>query len=125
MLLSDIEAPQAKPPPPTAGLLIDLAVARNGDKGDMINIGVAARTPQAFDVLSTYLTAECVAAYLAHLGAERVERFSLPGSLSVNFILHGALNGCGVANLRFDAQGKAVAQMLLDMPMGSFISQNL
>ena len=103
--------------PPTGQLLIDLAVARSGDKGDIINIGVAARTPEAFDTLSALLTADRVAAYLGHLSPGRVERFVLPGSRAFNFLLHGALNGGGMANLRFDAQGKAVAQMLLDMPL--------
>lgn len=105
-------------PPPSQGLLIDLAVARSGDKGDIINIGVAARTSEAFDILLHHLSADRVGAYLAHLGANRVERFTLPGSRSLNFLLHGALDGGGMANLRFDAQGKAVAQMLLDMPIG-------
>jgi hypothetical protein len=114
---ADIDTASPSSPPPPHGLLIDLAVARSGDKGDIINIGVAARSPEAFEILRHHLTADRVAAYLAHLGAERVERFSLPGSRSLNFLLHGALNGGGMANLRFDAQGKAVAQMLLDMPM--------
>lgn len=101
--------------PSPGGLLIDHAVARSGDKGDIINIGVVARTPEAFAMLEQHLTADRVADYLAHLGAGRVERFTLPGSHALNFLLHGALNGGGMANLRFDAQGKAIAQMLLDM----------
>lgn len=107
------------PPRPLHGTLIDLAAARSGDKGDLINIGVAARSPEAFEILLHHLTADRVGIYLAHLGADRVERFSLPGSRSLNFLLHGALKGGGMANLRFDAQGKAVAQMLLDMPLAS------
>jgi len=114
---ADIDTASPSSPPPPHGLLIDLAVARSGDKADIINIGVAARSPEAFEILHHHLTADRVATHLAHLGADRVERFSLPGSRSLNFLLHGALNGGGMANLRFDAQGKAVAQMLLDMPM--------
>lgn len=111
--------PAADPaaPPPSGARLIDLAVARSGDKGDIINIGVAARSDQAFAWLHDRLTAEAVGGYLAHLGADRVERFVLPGCRSLNFLLHGALDGGGMANLRFDAQGKAVGQMLLDMTL--------
>lgn len=105
------------PRAPLDGTLIDLAVARSGDKGDIINIGVAARSAEAFEILLHHLTADRVAKHLYHLGADRVERFSLPGSRSFNFLLHGALRGGGMANLRFDAQGKAVAQMLLDLPL--------
>ena len=97
--------------------LIDYAVARSGDKGDLVNIGVIARDEAAWPFLKGALTESVVAGWLAHLGASRVERFELPGSRSLNFVLHGALNGGGMANLRFDAQGKAVAQMLLDMPL--------
>lgn len=97
--------------------MIDLAVGRSGDKGDIINIGLAARGDEAFGLLCKHVTAARVGEWLAHLGASRVERFILPGSRSLNFLLHGALNGGGMANLRFDAQGKAVAQMLLDMPL--------
>lgn len=105
------------PGAPLDGTLIDLAAARSGDKGDIINIGVAARSAEAYETLLHHLTADQVGAYLNHLGADRVERFSLPGSRSLNFLLHGALRGGGMANLRFDAQGKAVAQMLLDLPL--------
>lgn len=115
-------AEPASPPAPSStpreGLrLIDLAVGRSGDKGDIINVGLAARSDEAFALLCARLEAEHVEAWLAHLGASRVERFILRGSRSLNFLLHGALNGGGMANLRFDAQGKAVAQMLLDMPL--------
>lgn len=103
--------------PPQGTRLIDLAVGRSGDKGDTINIGLAARSEPAFAWLVERLTAQAVAGYLAHLGASRVERFVLPGSRALNFVLHGALDGGGMANLRFDAQGKATAQMLLDMEL--------
>ena len=47
----------------------------------------------------------------------RVERFDLPGIHALNFLLHDALGGGGVASLRVDAQGKAFAQMLMDYPI--------
>lgn len=60
--------------------LIELAVARRGDKGDIINIDVAARSTEAFEILLHHPTADQVGAYLDHLGADQVERFSLHGS---------------------------------------------
>jgi hypothetical protein len=99
--------------------LIDYAVARSGDKGSLVNIGVLARDRVAWKLLRQRLTASAVADWLEHLGASRVERFELPGSCSLNFVLHDVLNGGGMANLRMDAQGKAVAQMLLDMPLAA------
>ena len=44
-----------------------------------------------------------------------VERFEWPGLGGFNFLLHRALGGGGVASLRHDPQGKAFAQILLDM----------
>ncbi|MBR9835017.1 MAG: DUF1446 domain-containing protein, partial [Alphaproteobacteria bacterium] len=99
------------------GRLIDCAVARSGDKGNLVNIGVMARDEAAWQLLRQKLSASVVADWLEHLGAGQVERFELPGSRSLNFVLHDVLNGGGMANLRMDAQGKAVAQMLLDMPL--------
>lgn len=114
--------PEDVPPPAACHRLIDCAVARSGDKGDLVNIGVMARSEEAWRFLRRHLTVEIVAGWLAHLGASHVERFELPGSRSFNFVLHGALNGGGMANLRFDAQGKAVAQMLLDMPLSAMVT---
>ena len=55
--------------------------------------------------------------YFAHIVTGPVERFPLPGLHGFNFVLHGALDGGGVASLRHDPQGKAFAQMLLDAPV--------
>jgi hypothetical protein len=44
-----------------------------------------------------------------------VDRFELPGVEAVNFLLTGGLGAGGTASLRFDPQGKAVAQQLLDI----------
>jgi ABC-type sulfate transport system permease component len=47
----------------------------------------------------------------------KVSRYSLPGFNAFNFTLENALGGGGVASLRYDPQGKALAQMLLDIPI--------
>jgi hypothetical protein len=110
--------------PTFGGRLLDYAVARSGDKGNLINVGVLARDETAWEFLRENLTATAVADWLGHLGASRVERFGLPGSRSLNFVLHDALNGGGMANLKMDAQGKAVAQMLLDLPLSRLCHRN-
>jgi hypothetical protein len=97
--------------------LVALAWARSGDKGDDENIGVIARHPSLLPLLSRQLTAAAVADYFAHLVSGAVERFDVPGLHGLNFILHGALGGGGVASLRSDPLGKSYAQMLLDFPV--------
>lgn len=95
--------------------LIALAVGRSGDKGDMANIGIIARDPEYVSWLRNGLTAEAVRTAFAHTGTTRVERFELPGFNAFNFVLHDALGGGGVASLRIDPQGKAFAQILMDI----------
>jgi len=97
--------------------LIALAVGRSGDKGNSANIGLIARKPEYLPWLRAALTADVVCDWFAHNGVSKVERYDLPGIQALNFVLHDALGGGGVASLRVDAQGKAFAQMLMDYPI--------
>jgi hypothetical protein len=113
------EAP-ALPADAVAVPLIRLALARSGDKGDHANIGVIARTSEVLPYIRAALTPEAVRRYFAHLldsERGRVERWELPGTMSLNFLLHHVLGGGGAGSLRTDPQGKAFAQMLLDFPV--------
>lgn len=94
--------------------LVAFAVARSGDKGDKANIGVIARRPEFLPLIRANLTPEAVRAYFAHLVEGDVERFDVPGIHALNFLLHEALDGGGIASLQLDPQAKAWAQMLLD-----------
>lgn len=105
--------------PPTQSMqrvpLLRIAHGRSGDKGDMANIGIVARSPQAYELLRAVLQADTVARHFAHVARGRVARYELPGFLALNFTLDNALGGGGMASLRYDPQGKAFAQMLLDL----------
>lgn len=98
---------------PLTGQLADIATARSGDKGIHANIGVIARQPQDFDRLCSVVTVERVARHLGIDDASRVERFELPNLAAVNFVIRGILSN----GLRVDAQGKALGQVLLEMPI--------
>ena len=95
--------------------LVDLAWGRSGDKGDIANIGILARKPDYLPYIRSALSEEVVKDYFAHVCDGRVERFDLPGSHSLNFLLHESLGGGGIASVRIDPQGKGFAQMLLDI----------
>ncbi|NGY03479.1 acyclic terpene utilization AtuA family protein [Solimonas terrae] len=101
--------------------LIKLALARSGDKGDHANIGVIARKPEYLPWIESALGTEVLRRYFAHVladdGPGSVARWRLPGSDSFNILLRHALGGGGAASLRTDPQGKAFAQMLLDIPV--------
>ncbi|MGP0012471.1 acyclic terpene utilization AtuA family protein [Pseudomonas sp.] len=98
--------------------LVKLAVARSGDKGNHSNIGVMARHPEYLPWIAEALTPAVVVDWMGHVLDPlhgRVERWYLPGSHSLNFLLENALGGGGIASLRIDPQGKAFAQQLLEI----------
>ena len=97
--------------------LVRLAWGRSGDKGDSANIGIIARRPEFLPLLRAQLTVEAVKQYLAHLVLGKVERYEVPGIDALNFLLHDALGGGGMASLRVDPLAKGYAQMLLDFPL--------
>ncbi|NBF10463.1 acyclic terpene utilization AtuA family protein [Pseudomonas sp. Fl4BN1] len=98
--------------------LVKLAVARSGDKGNHSNIGVLARHPDYLPWIAEALTPEVLVDWMGHVldpVQGRVQRWYLPGTHSLNFLLENALGGGGVASLRIDPQGKAFAQQLLEI----------
>ncbi len=97
--------------------LIELAWARSGDKGNISNIGVIARRAEWLPLLWDRLQPEVVKAYFAHLMSGDVMRFHLPGTASMNLLLHEALDGGGPSSMRMDPLGKGMAQMLLDITL--------
>ncbi|MCY4397617.1 MAG: acyclic terpene utilization AtuA family protein [Rhodospirillaceae bacterium] len=111
----------AAPGEPVDVRLEDLAWGRSGDKGDKANIGIIARRAEYLPWIWRALTEKAVAGAFAHFlddaAPKPVERFLMPGSNAINFLLHDVLGGGGVASLRNDAQGKGYAQILLDTPI--------
>ncbi len=100
--------------------LIRLAWGRSGDKGNDSNIGIIARRREYLPYLRHALTEQAVADYFRYLWegeTAKVERYELPGIGGFNFLLRQILRGGGIASLRNDPQGKAMAQMLLDFPV--------
>lgn len=100
--------------------LVKLAVARSGDKGNHSNIGVIARSPEYLPWIAEALTPAVIVDWMGHVLDPvhgRVQRWYLPGSHSLNFLLENALGGGGIASLRIDPQGKAFAQQLLEIPI--------
>jgi hypothetical protein len=96
-------------------LLLRIAHARSGDKGDTANVGVIARREEYYPFLRTELTAERVKAHFAGIVEGPVERFELPNLWALNFLLHDALGGGGTLSLKNDAQGKTLSSAMLRM----------
>lgn len=95
--------------------LYDLAYGRAGDKGNIANISVIARNPEAYQEIKIKLTAARVKAHLGDLVKGEVVRYELDNIEALNFVLHDALDGGATRSLRIDGLGKALAGALLYM----------
>lgn len=94
-----------------------IAHARSGDKGSNANVGVIAYTSAGYEALRTRLTSTVVQEYFRSLGTTQVVRYELPKLRAMNFVLQGILAPGGSMSLRVDAQGKALGQAILLMPI--------
>ena len=95
--------------------LYDLAYGRSGDKGNIANISIIARSPEAYAEIKARLTAERVKAHFGDLVRGPVIRYDLDNIEALNFILYEALDGGGTRSLRIDSLGKSLAGALLYM----------
>jgi hypothetical protein len=95
--------------------LYDLAYGRSGDKGDIVNVSVIARSPEAYQSIKQHLTAERVKAHMGDRVRGEVVRYELDNIEALNFVMYGALDGGGTRSLRIDGLGKSLAGALLYM----------
>jgi phosphoribosylaminoimidazole-succinocarboxamide synthase len=93
--------------------LRELAWARSGDKGDISNIGVMAKTPAAYETLKRHLTAAVVKAHFAGIVKGEVVRYDLDNLHSLEFVMRNALGGGATRTLMMDQTGKAFGPNLL------------
>lgn len=91
-----------------------ICLARSGDKGDMANIGVIARSEEIYKFLKTNLTSEKVKSWFSDFCKGDVKRYELDNIYGINFLLEQSLDGGGTKSLMIDAQGKTFASALLN-----------
>ncbi|MQY38045.1 hypothetical protein SRB17_60530 [Streptomyces sp. RB17] len=117
----DPDLPEPLPPGPTRRAPLGLvAGARSGDKGGNANVGVWARTDEAWRWLAHELTAERFRQLIPESRDLPVTRHLLPNLRAVNFVVEGILGAGVAAQARFDPQAKALGEWLrsrhLDIP---------
>ncbi|MFJ3672093.1 acyclic terpene utilization AtuA family protein [Streptomyces sp. NPDC090106] len=113
--------PEPPPPGPTRRAPLGLVVgARSGDKGGNANIGVWARTDDAWRWLAHTLTVDLLRELLPETAPLPVTRHVLPELRALNFVVEGVLGAGVAAQHRFDPQAKALGEWLrsrhLDLP---------
>ena len=99
------------------GQLIDVPLGRifgtrSGDKGGNANLGVWAKTPEAFAFLNAFLTVEKLKELLPDLNEFETERYQLPNLRALNFVIKGFLGEGPAASLKMDPQAKTLGEYL-------------
>ncbi|MET7610268.1 acyclic terpene utilization AtuA family protein [Streptomyces seoulensis] len=122
--LAEVPEPELPRPLPVGGTrrvpLGQVAGARSGDKGGDANVGVWARSADAWRWLAHELTVERFRELLPEARDLPVTRHVLPHLRALNFVVTGILGAGVAAQHRFDPQAKALGEWLrsrhLDIP---------
>lgn len=93
--------------------LRDVAWARSGDKGDIVNIGVMAKDTQSYQMLKKHLTPERVKQHFAGIVKGDVVRYDMDNLESLEFVMRNALGGGATKTLMMDQTGKAFGPNML------------
>ncbi len=114
--LAPLGAP-ALPSPPAATAtrrepLGRIAGARSGDKGGSANVGVWARSDDAYAWLASFLTVEQFRQLLPETASLSVTRHVLPNLRALNFVVEDLLGEGVASNARHDPQAKAIGEWL-------------
>jgi hypothetical protein len=112
------------PPAPTGKTvrmpLGRLFATRSGDKGGNANLGVWAKTPEAYAFLREFLTTERLKTLLKDISGFEMERYEFPNLLAINFYIKGVLGEGVAASIRSDPQAKTLGEYLrakvIDIP---------
>ncbi|MGA4965168.1 acyclic terpene utilization AtuA family protein [Streptomyces pseudogriseolus] len=105
--------PEPLPPGPVRRVPLGLvAGARSGDKGGDANVGVWARTDDAWRWLAHELTVERFRKLIPEARDLPVTRHALPNLRALNFVVEGILGAGVAAQARFDPQAKALGEWL-------------
>ncbi|MGP2441329.1 acyclic terpene utilization AtuA family protein [Streptomyces sp. JW3] len=114
--LTDVPRPPLPDPlppgPARTAPLGRIAGARSGDKGGDANVGVWARTDDAWRWLAHELTADRFRELLPETRELPVTRHVLPNLRALNFTVAGVLGAGVAARHRFDPQAKALGEWL-------------
>jgi len=95
----------------------DVAYARSGDKGDIVNVGVIAFDDAAYARLTRTLTPERIKSHFGDWVKGDVDVFPMPNLNAFNLLLHNALGGGATKTLRYDVTGKAFSTAVLRMEL--------
>ncbi len=114
--LQEVPGP-ALPPPLAKGTTTRLPLgrvigARSGDKGGVANLGVWARSDDAFAWIAHALDEEAIRRLLPETKPFPITRHVFPNIRAMNFVIDGLLGEGVASSTRFDPQAKALGEWL-------------
>jgi len=118
--IKDVEIPPVPEGKTVRMPLGRLFATRSGDKGGNANLGVWAKTPEAYAFLREFLTTKRLKELLRDISGFEMERYEFPNLLAVNFYIKGVLGEGVAASVRSDPQAKTLGEYLrarvIEMP---------
>ncbi len=98
--------------PPLSLPLGRLFGTRSGDKGGNANLGIWARSAEAYDYLQRFFTVARLKTLLPDVAPYVIERYELPNLKALNFYIRGILGEGVAASLKSDPQAKTLGEYL-------------
>lgn len=95
--------------------LREVAHARSGDKGDMVNVGVIAYREEDYPILRDQVTADAVTRLYGRICAGTIKRYEVPSIGALNFTLSKVLGGGRSRTIAFEESGKALSSVILTL----------
>jgi Acyclic terpene utilisation family protein AtuA len=108
-----VDVPPVPSGPTIAAALGRVVGARSGDKGGTANLGVFARSAEAYAWLAGFLTVERLRTLMpAETEGLEVRRYMLPNLWALNFLIVGLLEEGVAGSSRMDGQAKSLGEYL-------------
>ena len=85
---------------------------RSGDKGGNANLGIWARTDEAYAFLYKFLTVDELKRLLPDVAQFEIDRYEMPNLKALNFYVHGILGRGVSSSTRIDGQAKSLGEYL-------------
>jgi len=96
----------------------EIADTRCGDKGDVSNVCVFAKSDEVWELLRSRLTVSAVRDMYGELVKGDITRYEFPVLKGLNFVMTQALGGGVSMSLRVDPHGKSYASLMDEIDLG-------
>ncbi len=99
-------------------LLKDVAYVRSGDKGDVVSIGVIAKSPEHYPAILRTVTSQAVRELFGDWVKGEARVYRMDNIEAVVVVMQGALGGGATRTLRLDQTAKALGNAILRLAVG-------